>query len=553
MRLIALVILALGLSAGETSAAPSQTVLYTGVNLAGGEFATAKDGVMPEYGRKYIYPNAQEVEYFTGKGMNIFRIPCRWENLQNAARQPLVKGEVERLRAVVKLTAAKNAVAIIDPHNYARYAGKQIGDGVSAEDFADFWGRMAAEFKDEPRVWFGLMNEPHDLKDPKAWVDAANAATLAIRAAGAANLLLVPGNHWTSAGTWTANGDRANSVLMAAYKDPLDHFAFEVHLYLDKDNSGTHKEVVSADVGVNRARRFTEWCRERKVRGFLGEFAAPLVPQGEPAIRNLLTYMDANRDVWLGWTWWAAGPWWGDYMFTIEPKGGADRPQLAWLLPHLRGAAPVQFTAAVGGGSGGGPLAAGGQHRLAAKGSFSRWEGDVAFLDDPRSPTPLLRMPNRDIVLRAVGGGGARPAVKPADAAPAPAPAPVQRPVLAVPAARAAWVARLREAAAADAAAGRGPRFVLAALKSPAVIQAIAGDGTMTLAIEGSGAMTAPWAGLRESELAGIASDLARGDAPARQALAGFFLMLNGEAEAARLRLMRAGEGAAEVEAAFAR
>ena len=38
---------------------------------------------------------------------------------------------------------------------------------------------------------------------------------------------------------------------------------------------------------------------------------------------------------------WSAGPWWGEYMFSVEPKTGldgkkTDRPQLAFLQPHLQ-------------------------------------------------------------------------------------------------------------------------------------------------------------------------------------------------------------------------
>jgi len=530
-----------------SAALPSAIVAYTGVNLAGGEFATCRDGVMPIHGRNYIYPRVSSVEYFIAKGMNIFRVPIKWENLQNDLRQPLLPSELARLREVIGQITSRGAVAIIDPHNYGRYRGRQIGEEVTPEDFADFWGRMAAEFKADPRVWFGLMNEPHGLKNAQGWVDAANAATLAIRAAGASNMLLVPGNHWTSAGTWHAYGERANSLLMLGYRDPLDHFAFEVHLYLDKDNSGTHPTVVSPTVGSSRAKRFTEWCREHKVRGFLGEFAAPLVPDGKPAIEDLVTYMEANRDVWIGWTWWAAGPWWGEYMFTIEPKGGQDREQMTWLLPHLRDSTPVVYNAAVSGAGGGGPLAAGGQHKLTAKGSFSRWEGDIAFLDDPSSPTPLLRMPTRDIVLRAVGG--VRPVAKAADAAPAVVRA---APVLADATARDFWRSQLALATKADAARGRGPRFTLVAMKSLATIQQFDEDGTMHLTIEGSGAMTAAWSKLNDRELADIACDLARGGLPACQAGAAFFLFLVGDVDAARLRLTQAGEHAEAVQQAFA-
>jgi endoglucanase len=41
--------------------------------------------------------------------------------------------------------------------------------------------------------------------------------------------------------------------------------------------------------------------------------------------------MAQNRDVWIGGAYWAAGQWWGDYMFSIEPKDNRDRPQLEVL------------------------------------------------------------------------------------------------------------------------------------------------------------------------------------------------------------------------------
>jgi endoglucanase len=50
----------------------------------------------------------------------------------------------------------------------------------------------------------------------------------------------------------------------------------------------------------------------------------------------MLAYMQANADVWAGWTWWAAGPWWGGYIFTIEPSNGVDDPKLTNLLPYLK-------------------------------------------------------------------------------------------------------------------------------------------------------------------------------------------------------------------------
>jgi endoglucanase len=50
------------------------------VNLAGADFG---EGNLPgTFDVDYTYPTFEEVDYFVGKGMNVFRIPFRWERLQ---------------------------------------------------------------------------------------------------------------------------------------------------------------------------------------------------------------------------------------------------------------------------------------------------------------------------------------------------------------------------------------------------------------------------------------------------------------------------------------
>lgn len=333
MHLYLLLILGCCIGLAAVEAAASTRLAYTGVNLSGGEYNPSKT----RYGVDYIYPSDSDVTYFIGKGMNVFRVPFRWGRLQLDIGQPLLATEVTRLRAAITRITSRGAIAILDPHDYAHYKGMDVGTEVTPAQFGDFWRRLAIEFKDDPRVWFGLMNEPSNLDSPQGWVAAANAAAAAIRATGATNLMLVPGNYWTGAGSWVKADASSNSNLMAAFTDPLDNFAFEVHCYLDNDASGTTDVVKSSTIGSARLRAFTEWCRARGARGFLGEFAAPVATNGEAAIADMLTYMETNRDVWLGWTWWAGGPWWGDYMFTVQPKAGVDRPQMAWLAPHLHG------------------------------------------------------------------------------------------------------------------------------------------------------------------------------------------------------------------------
>ena len=53
----------------------------------------------------------------------------------------------------------------------------------------------------------------------------------------------------------------ATAPRCSASSTPRTTTSFEVHQYLDKDSSGSHPEVVSATVGVERLRAFTDWCR----------------------------------------------------------------------------------------------------------------------------------------------------------------------------------------------------------------------------------------------------------------------------------------------------
>jgi endoglucanase len=378
----------------------------TGVNLAGGEFYQPRPGVTAEYGKNYSYPTRQEIEYFAAKGMNVFRYPFLWETLQPRVRGPLDPVDLQRLKESVRYATDRGLIVLLDPHNYARFYKDIVGGpNVSAADFADFWGKLATEFKAEPRVWFGLVNEPHDMPTAQ-WFEAANAAIAAIRAAGANQLILVPGNSWTGAHSWTTAAGKGNAAAVLSVRDPLDHWIIEVHQYLDADNSGTKRFVVSPTIGSERLKAFVGWCREHRMRAFLGEFAVPVVPQAQEALEDMLASMERDRDVWLGWTWWAAGARWNEYMFTLEPKAGADRPQMAWLRPHLQGAALPKFRVDVDSGTGSGEVEACATCPIEAKPSdgrtFVKWSGDTAWLDDPVAAKTTLRMPFRNVHLEPV-------------------------------------------------------------------------------------------------------------------------------------------------------
>lgn len=253
--------------------------------------------------------------------------------------------ETTNLAKVVRSATDQGFTVILDPHDKGRYFGEVVGGPkVTAENFADFWRKLAEKFADNSLAWFGLMNEPHDMpgegtKDD-AWANAVRAATVAIRKAGATNMILVPGTNWSHADTYDTKGDYPQILAQIDGEnvgDKLTNYAFEVHQYLDDDGSGKHSQVKSPTVGSERIARFTEWCRKHHVKAFLGELAAPGDLDGRRAVQDMLWAMEKDRDVWLAFTWWAAGvKWEPDYMFSLEPKDDRkDRPQMAYLLPHL--------------------------------------------------------------------------------------------------------------------------------------------------------------------------------------------------------------------------
>jgi len=326
-------ILALLLALLTTIYAQSSTCSH-GVNLSGLEFGSAIPG---QYGKDYIAPNSGEIDYYTGKGMNIFRLPFLWERLQPVLNGPFNETYLGYITPVVTYATSKGAKVVLDPHNYARYRSVVIGTGnVVTADFANFWATLAKVFSSNDNVIFGLMNEPHDMST-ELWLSDANAAIEAIRGTGAKNLITVPGNAWTGAASWNQNYyGTPNSQVMVGVKDSANNFIFEVHQYLDSDSSGTHDACVNATIGSSRLAVFTAWARQHKYKAYLGEWAGGRNTLCYSAITDILTYLGNNKDVFVGWTWWSGGPWWGTYMFNLDPQNGQDAPQMQYLLPFLK-------------------------------------------------------------------------------------------------------------------------------------------------------------------------------------------------------------------------
>jgi endoglucanase len=314
------------------------------------------------FGSDYSYPTSAEITYYKSKGMNFIRLPFRWERLQHTNSAVLDATELGRMNAFVTNATSQGMYVLLDPHNFMRYypnprsayqtataglVGDYAGSTVSNADFANFWSQVAVVYRTNNHVFFGLNNEPDSIQEASL-VISENLAIAAIRATGATNLIFVPGNGFTGAWSWLNNNapfGAANSVAMLGITDSGSNYLFEVHQYLDSDDSGTHTNIVSADIGWQRLTNFTVWARTHNYKGFLGEYAVPGVAIGGTniggaALTNMLTYISTNSDVWRGWSYWGGGPNWGpNPLFPIDPLNigkvnQADQPAMS-IIKHF--------------------------------------------------------------------------------------------------------------------------------------------------------------------------------------------------------------------------
>jgi endoglucanase len=318
--------------AASSGAAPANPIHLVGVNLAGAEFGH-KAKLPGRYLINYIYPSEANFKRYADLNLKLVRLPFRWERIQPKLNAELDAAELGRLMTTLDHAKKHNMQVILDMHNYYRYYGKLIASNeVPISAFADSWRRIVEEVASHPAVYgYGLMNEPHSTNGK--WPDAARVAAQAIRAIDQKRWIFVAGDRWSSAFHWPSyNTQLATNPWM---RDPKNNLVYEAHLYLDKNYSGTYADVNAVYdpmTGVNRAKPFVEWLSRNKLRGFIGEHGAPdFSPSAITATDNLLQYLNQHC---IPSTYWAAGPWWGDYALSLDVKSGKPRPQLPVLQKH---------------------------------------------------------------------------------------------------------------------------------------------------------------------------------------------------------------------------
>ncbi len=308
---------------GGSARVPAEAAMI-GVNLSGAEFGTVP-GV---YGTHYAYPGAASFDYFKAHGITVVRLPFKWERMQPKLMGPLDGAELKRLDETVAIARERGMKLMLDLHNFGDYEKKSLGTpDLPNEAFADVWKKLAEHFANEGAVFaYCIMNEPVGAKE--RWPAAAQAAIDAIRSVDTNHTISVCGGGFSGAHSWkkAANG--------FPLRDPAGNIIYEAHQYFDRDNSGTYKQGyddsgANPTTGVQRLQPFIAWLKENNARGFLGEFGIPCDdPRWLEVLDNFISALKENN---IGGTYWSAGPRWGKYPMSVEPRNGRDRPQMEAL------------------------------------------------------------------------------------------------------------------------------------------------------------------------------------------------------------------------------
>ncbi|KDR72633.1 hypothetical protein GALMADRAFT_158823 [Galerina marginata CBS 339.88] len=301
---------------------------HVGVNIAGFDFGCNSDGscnasgAWPPLLKYYGHDGEGQMQHFVNDdGFNTFRLPVGWQFLTNDAMTGTInQTNLAKYDDLVQVCLATGASCIIDVHNYARFNGMIIGQGGPSNDiFAALWSGIATKYASTPNVIFGVMNEPHDVPDINLWAQSVQAAVTAIRKAGATTqLILLPGNNWTSAQTFVSNGSGDALKKVVNPDGSITGLIFDVHKYLDSDNSGTNSECVTNNIEATWE-PLANWLRCNGRQAFNTETGGGNTASCITNICQQIAYQAQNSDVFIGYVGWAAGNFDPSYVLSEVP------------------------------------------------------------------------------------------------------------------------------------------------------------------------------------------------------------------------------------------
>ena len=320
-----------------TSAQAAAPVSYfRGINL----FGAWQGG----YGGTDTFATNADLDYYHSKGLDWFRVPLRWEDLQTSLNAPLDPTYIAKMDALVKAAGMRGQHISFTVINQGTYNGNNIGSlQVPVTAFVDMWSKLATHYHNNTAIYaYDLANEPWHAVN---WHATAQAAINGIRAIDASKPIIAePLDNQPFRYDSSFTGYSGGSIWYAA------------HIYGDvcgdPSGWGQYAKTYSTDCGspdlmINRVKPFVDWCHATGNVCVASEYGIPGnwisgdangVQWGTPRadqsqynsmLDNLLTYLDANG---ISGNYWEAGAY-GD-INSASSVNSVDAPQMAVLASH---------------------------------------------------------------------------------------------------------------------------------------------------------------------------------------------------------------------------
>ncbi|KAH6718264.1 glycoside hydrolase superfamily [Leptodontidium sp. MPI-SDFR-AT-0119] len=311
-------------------------VQYMGMSIAGFEFGCDIDGTCP-IGTAQSPMNSDglisqspmdsdalgQMQHFANDDdMNVFRLPVSWQFLvNNKFGGTLDSNNFGKYDQLMQACLGLGTFCAIDFHNFARFNGQIIGQSsgaVTDAQFADIWSQLATKYKNNDKVIFGLMNEPHDLDVP-TWANTVQAAVTAIRNAGASSqMILLPGTDFASAGKFVSSGSGDALIKVTNPDGSIDGLILDLHKYLDINNSGTHAECTTDNVDAFAIA--ADFLRQHDRKALVSETGAASTDSCFTDFCAQNKFLNDNSDVFLGYIAWSAGAFSTSYLLSLTPS-----------------------------------------------------------------------------------------------------------------------------------------------------------------------------------------------------------------------------------------
>lgn len=317
-----------------------QSVLLHGVNRDGSDFLCA-DGAGIFGGPTGLDAIAALLTWH----INAVRIPLNeacWLGVGGVAPQFAGAAYQHAVAAYVQALTGQGIYVILDLHKSApgNYADTHTLLPVPDADHSiTFWREVATQYRDNGMVLFDLFNEPHSitwqcLRDGGA-CSGASAAKIGIgryaaagmqtlvdtvRSAGARNVLLVSGLHWSN---------DLSQWLAYEPHDSLHNIAASWHVYT--------RQSPCADVACYTRELAPVAAQVPLVAGEFGadENGVSCDPQAEDAVGQMLNWFDQHQASYMAFTWNVGKPSCGSLALINDYAGDPHAPNGTLYRAHL--------------------------------------------------------------------------------------------------------------------------------------------------------------------------------------------------------------------------